>query len=446
MTKEEKDIMNYFSKLTKDGLAFARTVIMSKICSDARNLHALYEIESSEYTLTCPYCESSDYKKNGHRKQLDYEPARNAVLYGIKDVKLNEIDRAYIEKNYDEKDLKYIKVQRFKCNKCGRTFSHNTNTFTQYSKLSLEILDRYLSSMLNNDILKKSAKLCNISVYTCFVLRHKILSMLVLQNEGLVLCGEKIEMDETYFKISYKGNNKNAKSNLRTCLDMVSKSEMDFINRKPKKRGYSDPTILISVGAVSEKEGEKLIKQQKEPAGISHNKICLVTGLDHNGNYIGMVANTSRPTIDSLHRVLDGHIMEGSSMVTDEMNSYVQFAKDNNIKLTQINSKIKRKGQRELQAMNSFHSNLKHRILDAHFGISSKYLNNYVAWFIYVLKKDGKYHDNLEGFRTSVFHTRCRLRRDEISKRPPISFDRLPGYVATNQYISSLAQQALDIS
>lgn len=85
--------------------------------------------------------------------------------------------------------------------------------------------------------------------------------------------------------------------------------------------------------------------------------------------------------------------MKGSSMVTDEMNSYVQFAKDNNIKFTQINSKIKRKEQRELQAMNSFHSNLKHRILDAHFGISSKYLNNYVAWFIYVLKKDGKYHD-----------------------------------------------------
>lgn len=62
---------------------------------------------------------------------------------------------------------------------------------------------------------------------------------------------------------------------------MVSKSKMDFINRKPKKRGYSDPTILISVGAVSEDEGEKLIKQQKDPAGISHNKICLVTGLDH---------------------------------------------------------------------------------------------------------------------------------------------------------------------
>lgn len=446
MTKEEKDIMNYFSKLTKDGLAFARTVIMSKICSNARTIQELYEAEASEYTMTCPYCDSLNIKKNGHRYKLNFEPARNAVLYGVDDVTLDKIDTKYLEKHYKENELQHIKVQRFKCNDCGKSFSYNTNTFTQYSKLSLEIISTYISSMLNNDTLVKSAKLCNISVYTCFILRHKILSMLTLKNEGLVLCGDRIELDETYFKISYKGNNSGAKSNLKTCLEMVSKSEMKYINRKPRKRGWSDPNILIDTGIITEDEKKRYLKQEKELRGVSHNKVCLVTGLDKNGNYIGMVANTSHPTIDSLHRVLDGHIMEGSTVYTDEWSSYVQFSKDNNLNLIQINSKIKKRGQKELQAMNSFHSNLKRKIMDIHFGVSSKYLNNYVAWFIYVLKKDGKFHDNLEGFRTSVFHTRCRLRRDEISKRPPISFDRLPGYVATNQYISSLAQQALDIS
>ncbi len=56
-------------------------------------------------------------------------------------------------------------------------------------------------------------------------------------------------------------------------------------------------------------------------------------------------------------------------MVTNEMNVYAQFSKDNNINLTKINSKVK---QKELQAINSFYSNLKVNIQDIHYQQQAK--------------------------------------------------------------------------
>ena len=56
-------------------------------------------------------------------------------------------------------------------------------------------------------------------------------------------------------------------------------------------------------------------------------------------------------------------------MVTNEMNVYAQFSKDNNINLTKINSKVK---QKELQAINSFYSNLKVNIQDIHYQKQAK--------------------------------------------------------------------------
>jgi len=398
--------------------------------------------------FSCPHCNSTLVKKNGHRIQYNLEPLRNEVLYGVTNRTLNKIDKELLLKIYGEDCAPKTKIQRFKCNSCGKTFTWTTSTIIAYTKLSLEILDRFVASMLNNDILEKTAEVCNISVYTAFLWRHKILSAITLQNDSILLCGEKVELDETYFRISYKGNGKDITSNLPATKGLKCKSNNSYIDRKAYKRGKSDPTIMIDVSVKDPKEADeakkKLVKKQKELRGISKNKVCVITGLDHNGNYIGQVSNLARPSIESIDRVMTGHIVEGSTVYTDEMNSYIKFAEMNKLNLIQVNSKIKRKGDQTLQSTNSLHSDIERRINYVHYGFSSKYLNHYISWYMFIINKHGKLHNNLEGLRSSVFHSNCRVVRRELSKRPPISFASLNGYKPRQSYIQRLAEQALE--
>jgi len=78
-------------------------------------------------------------------------------------------------------------------------------------------------------------------------------------------------------------------------------------------------------------------------------------------------------------KIYTGRIDSGAIMVTDKMNSYIRFAKENNIQLIQLETNLTRKGIYNVQRINNYHNLLK-RFMRKFNGVATKYLNNYLIW------------------------------------------------------------------
>ena len=103
------------------------------------------------------------------------------------------------------------------------------------------------------------------------------------------------------------------------------------------------------------------------------------------------------------------------------MNSYVRFAKANNITPIQLKSREEvKKGIYHIQQhVNSYHSILK-RFMNNFNGVSTKYLNNYLIWnnFInYSRESQEEKRNILLSFVLTTFKTD---RYRDLSNRPPI--------------------------
>ncbi len=93
--------------------------------------------------------------------------------------------------------------QRYRCKYCQKTF--NALSGTELNGLhKLELIDKYVETMMESKTLRKAAKECGINLKTAFNWRHKLLSL------GDLLKSERfdgiVEIDETIFKLSEKGS------------------------------------------------------------------------------------------------------------------------------------------------------------------------------------------------------------------------------------------------
>lgn len=169
-------------------------------------------------------------------------------------------------------------------------------------------------------VIRKTAEICEIHRNTAFNWRHKILDALQDIEDNVVLDGI-VEADETFFAISYKGNHSNGGS--------------FTMPRKPHKRGKEIHT-----------------------RGLSKEQVCVACAVNRNGKSIGKVSNLGRISTKNVEDVLGDRIDENSTLVTDEMNAYVKFAKNRGINLVQIKGGKSKKGIYNVQRANSYHSSL----------------------------------------------------------------------------------------
>ena len=225
--------------------------------------------------------------------------------------------------------------QRFKCKNCGRIFNEITNSVFMCSKKSFDIWEKYIECMINEFTIRKSAKICKICITTAFVWRHKILDVLSKKIDGVKLSGV-IEVDETFFPISYKGSR--------------------HLPRPARKRG-----------------GGTSIR------GVSKEKVCVSCGVDRGGNILGMVSNLGKITKDKLNKVFGGKIIDNSIICSDGEKSYKDFVKEHDYKHVIIKSGRYKNGIYHLNHINAYHNGLKGFIRKFN-GVSTKYLNNYIVW------------------------------------------------------------------
>lgn len=91
-------------------------------------------------------------------------------------------------------------LQRYKCKECGAIFTAATNTIFNKTQKPLSVWEKYIGCMQDGKSIAKSAEICDISIPTSFVWRHKILDALSqMKEEKNIKLKGVIESESTFF-------------------------------------------------------------------------------------------------------------------------------------------------------------------------------------------------------------------------------------------------------
>lgn len=239
-------------------------------------------------------------------------------------------------------------AQRFKCKDCGRTFTEYTGTW-QEGLHKKGLVGRYLELMAGQKSLDKISAALHINKKTAFDWRHKILGTFK-QDKGGSFSGI-VESDETFFEESEKGNR--------------------HLERPARKRG-TDP----------------------KNRGISDNKSKVIVTADRKNDLNMTCCGKGRLTKADIAESLETPLDKDVILCSDGHVSYKGYADDNHLKHVVLRDDLKQRvkqGRFHIQHVNSLHSRLKKWIASVFWGISTKYLQNYLNWFKVVetvLKKE----------------------------------------------------------
>jgi len=246
-------------------------------------------------------------------------------------------------------------AQRFKCKDCGRTFTEYTGTW-QEGLHKKELVGLYLELMADQKSLDKISAALNINKKTAFDWRHKILGTFK-QDKGGSFSGI-VESDETFFEESEKGNR--------------------HLKRPPRKRG-TDP----------------------KSRGISDNKAKVIVTADRKNDLNMTCCGKGRLTKVDIAESLGTPLDKDVILCSDGHVSYKGYANDNHLRHVVLRDDIKQRVKQErfhIQHVNSLHNRLKKWIASTFWGVSTKYLQNYLNWFkvvVTVLKKEANHANAL---------------------------------------------------
>lgn len=236
-------------------------------------------------------------------------------------------------------DGKYRTRKRFSCKGCKRSFNELTGTTTANLK-KVDKWQKYLDMMPNQTSIRKAAKELSVSTKTVFDWRHKILSSLTnIAPDSMIGI---VESDDKLFDLSEKGSKK--------------------LDRAP----YERP---------SDRETKR---------GVSNDKVSVVVSSDRHGNAALQITKIGRIDNDSIERTLGIIISKENILCTDAHPTYISWAANKKLEHhTFIVSKKQRVSEKvyHVQHVNSLDNRLE-RWLTPFYGVATKYLQNYLLWFI----------------------------------------------------------------
>lgn len=230
-------------------------------------------------------------------------------------------------------------VEKFTCNECKKHFrgSYGTALFRIRRK---DKWQAYLRLMEQGYSIKKAAKELGISIQTSFDWRHKILAS--LQSTLPVKLGGIVECDEFQLTESSKGKRK--------------------LDRKPRKRGTDG---------------------HKHESG----KVSVITAVSRSEGSIAVVVDAKKINGQEAALAIAERLDANTVLITDENTAYNSVKrKVTTITHRKINSKKNRTEKPtdkiHLQTVNNQHKQIRD-FLAPFNGVATKYLPNYLNWFIY---------------------------------------------------------------
>lgn len=232
--------------------------------------------------------------------------------------------------------------QRYQCPQCKKTFTAFTKTPLNHLRV-VGALDLYIDCMKTSMTLRPAARKCGISLETSFNLRHRLME--IIESDKPELLQGIVEMDETFFRESFKGQRQ--------------------LSRPARKRGGIKPRQRKTSGPKS-----------KRPRLIPVWVAC-----DRQGQTTDAVLN--HISADELYIHLNNRIESSTPLVADAHLAHEAVADKLNVVLKELVSSL---GQTviekvfHIQHVNAYHSKLKIWI-NGHFrGVATKYLYRYLGW------------------------------------------------------------------
>ena len=233
-------------------------------------------------------------------------------------------------------------VQKYICSNCKATISETTHTIICHSKLSFEVWKNVINNLLDGFSLRRIAEENNISLLTSFRIRHKVLYALQTFIDNIKLSGQ-IQADEKYFAINLKG------------------TKPENMIRYSKKRTSTHSSYK----------------------GISHHKVCVVSGIDENDNLVLKISGLGRCTTNMLKDTLNEKLKDAKILNADSASAYQEFCKENNLILNAIPSGFHSDNDLNIAEINGVHSQLE-TWLSKFRGVSTRHLQEYLNWFVYI--------------------------------------------------------------
>lgn len=239
----------------------------------------------------------------------------------------------------------------------------------------------FISCFLHGFSVRKSAEICGINKNTAFLWRHKVCDSLVCIMNEVSMSGI-VEADETYFRVSYKGNHKAFKSG--------------EAGRSKRKSGTSI-----------------LYKNRKR--GLSREQVCVPCAINRSGLSVSKISGFGKASYSGINSVIGSHITCGSILCADGATAYDAIAQKNGLERASVNPL----GLYNIQRMNSYHSRLK-GFIDRFNCVSTKHLNGYLVYNNFVNHAKETYTEKIRILTNHICTVYCFTKRTKVSDRPAI--------------------------
>ena len=274
-----QDFLNHLSPVE---LSFIRTGIdklyKEKVTPDTTN----YEnIES--HVQRCPHCGSVHFVKNG------FNPKHR---------------------------------QKFRCKDCRAVFMATTGTMFTHSRTSFNTWSTFIPCELNGLTLEQQTVATELSIVTCFNMRHKLYKAISKVQENAVLSGDA-ELDPSYTSINLEGT--------------------------------------------------------------SHHKICIVAAIDEHDNMLFKIGGLGRESFQILNQYRK-HFSDSTKIISDDSHSIQTFVSKNGFRSDVIPSGayVSPNGN-TVSSVNELHAEAKNLIRQKH-GVSTRHLQGYLDWIVFKKK------------------------------------------------------------
>lgn len=282
-------------------------------------------------------------------------------------------DSRHIKKNgfFNSREQKYY------CHQCKRNFAATKGSILANTKLNPITWLKYIIAMKHEETLENCAEFANVSLRTSFFMRHKIGNALVHEMNNKESLEGIVELDELSVNISYSGNHKKQDPDKK-------------IPREPYKRGRK--------------------KSRSKHKDEVTDSIQIASAIDRTGNIFLKVAKIGTTVLDTetMKDVYSNVLENASVLCTDGLFAYRELSSYCNLEHHAFKSNSKeRRGVFHINNINYVHSRIR-KYMRKHTGISSKYLNEYLAIIAYSIRyKSNDLHDDFVHFFKCECSFRC---------------------------------------
>ena len=124
--------------------------------------------------------------------------------------------------------------------------------------------------------------------------------------------------------------------------------------------------------------------------GISNEQVCIVVAVDDEQRIIAKPVSVGRLETTDAQKLLSGQFGKNTTLVADSHGAYPTLAKQERVCHVQIPSGEHSNGPFNLGAVNGIHSQIEKMLPESAERLpATKYLNQYIALFIWLWKHKG---------------------------------------------------------